>query len=148
MVVCCKFVDSAFAGVGLGIRADDVVPIITRGLIMQARLEVLGGRDPHEEFMSLRDWLGREPQFRGGVRAAERVVKPGEMGTLEDVLIVALGSGGAATVLARSVSVWLQQRRSGLSVRVTGPNGHCVEIAAEGPAADQVAKLFGESEQA
>lgn len=113
---------------------------------MQAKLRVLGHSDPHNEFLSLRDWLVREPLFRGGVYVENRVVEPGDMGTLEDVLIVALGSGGAATVLAKSVSVWLQQRRSGLSVQITGPDGTHVEIIGEGPAADQIAKMFGTSQ--
>ena len=113
---------------------------------MQAKVRVLGSRDAEGDFRSLRDWLAREPELRGGVRTEEKPVRPGELGALEDVLMVALGSGGAATVLARSVSVWLQQRRSELSVEITAPNGTHVEITGAGPASDQIAKSLGLSQ--
>ncbi|MGO4617113.1 hypothetical protein AB4305_21965 [Nocardia sp. 2YAB30] len=95
--------------------------------------------------MSLRDWLAQEPEFRGCVQARDAVVQPEHMGALEDVLIVALGGGGAATLLAKSISIWLQQRRSGISVRITAPDGTNIEVTGEGPAADEIAKVFGPS---
>lgn len=110
---------------------------------MQAKLQVIGNDDSHREYVSLRDWLAREPQFRGGIQAEGRPVEPGSMGALEDVLMVALGSGGTATVLAKSVSVWLQQRRSGLSVKMTAPDGTHIEITSEGAASEQIAEMFG-----
>lgn len=110
---------------------------------MQAMLRVVGSRDPERDFRSLRDWLSEEPELRGGVQVADRPVRPGEMGAIEDVLMVAVGGGGAATVLARSVAVWLQRRRSGMSVRITAPDGTHVEITGAGPAADQIAKTLG-----
>ncbi|MET9485860.1 hypothetical protein [Nocardia sp. NPDC006630] len=109
---------------------------------MEAKLQVRGTHDSHAEFVSLRDWLVREPQFRGGVCAEESPIRAGEMGAVTDVLVVALSGGGAASVLANSVSIWLQQRRSELSVKMTGPDGTDIEITSAGPAADQIAKLF------
>ncbi|MEU0502025.1 hypothetical protein [Nocardia sp. NPDC005998] len=109
---------------------------------MDVQLRVAGSHDPHRELVSLRDWTSRESLLRGRVRAEHQPIRPGEMGALEEVLIVALGGGGAATVLARSVSVWLQQRRSELRVEVTTPDGTRVEITGAGPAADQIAKIF------
>jgi cytidylate kinase len=45
------------------------------------------------------------------------------MGALSDVLIVALGSGGAGVVLARSLSLWIQHRTADLKVTLKGPAG-------------------------
>ncbi|MFI9405133.1 hypothetical protein [Nocardia sp. NPDC052316] len=103
----------------------------------------MGGDDTHPELVSLRDWLSREPLLRGGVHTRAQAISPGEMGALDEVLVVALGGGGAVTVLVRSVSVWLQQRRSTLIVKITASNGTQVEITSEGPAADQVATMLG-----
>jgi hypothetical protein len=41
------------------------------------------------------------------------------MGGISDTLTVAVGSGGALTVLATSISVWLRHRRSDLTVEIT-----------------------------
>ncbi|MGY1868209.1 MULTISPECIES: effector-associated constant component EACC1 [Nocardia] len=109
---------------------------------MDVQLRVAGSHDLHHELVSLRDWTSRESLLRGHVRAEHQPIRTGEMGGLEEVLIVALGSGGAATVLARSIAVWLQQRRSELRVEVTAPDGTRVEITGAGPAADQIAKIF------
>jgi hypothetical protein len=46
-------------------------------------------------------------------------------------LIVAFDAGGAATVLASSVSVWLKQRRSDVSIEVSSSNGKKVTVTAQ-----------------
>ena len=107
---------------------------------MRARLKVAGGTDPHAELLSLRDWLNREPDFRGRVDVEEPVVRPGEMGGLAEVLTVALAGGGTLSVLAGSVSVWLEQRRSDITIEVVAPDGGSTKISARGRAADTVAK--------
>lgn len=112
---------------------------------MSVQLRIIGSDDPHRESQSLRDWIGRESLLRGRVRAEHQPIQPGEMGALEQVLIVTLGSGGAVTMLARSVTMWLQQRRSELRVEVTAPDGSRAVINASGPAADHVATLFAAS---
>jgi hypothetical protein len=61
------------------------------------------------------------------------------MGSVADVLMVALGSGGAATVLLGSLRTWLEQRQSRLSVEVELPDRRVVRISASGPAADLLA---------
>jgi hypothetical protein len=54
------------------------------------------------------------------------------MGSLVDMLTVAVGAGGALTVLARSIEVWLRQpRRAMVRVKVTGPDGSVVELSAD-----------------
>jgi hypothetical protein len=106
---------------------------------MEARLELVGGDVGHDELSSLWRWLGDEAEFRGRVRIEEAPVQAGQMGGLAEALTVALTSGGALTVLAGSVSVWLQQRRSTLTVKIVNPDGSAQEITASGPAADTLA---------
>lgn len=72
-----------------------------------------------EELRSLYAWLRAEDDLRGMVSLVGGKPSPGQMGALAEVLAVTLGSGGAAAVLVRSVTVWLQQRRSDTSVEIT-----------------------------
>lgn len=106
---------------------------------MEARLEVIGGSDMQEELGRLRLWLGDEPDFRGRVGIVQAPLQAGQMGGLIEALTVALGSGGALAVLAYSVSVWLQQRRSEVTVRIVNADGSSQEITTSGPAADSLA---------
>ncbi|MFI7526484.1 hypothetical protein [Nocardia salmonicida] len=108
---------------------------------MTVRLRVVGSDDSHREVTSLREWLGRESLLRGHIHVELEPIRPGEMGGLENILVVAVGSSGAATVLARSVTVWLQQRRSELRVEITGRDGSHVGIDAKGPVAEGIATL-------
>jgi hypothetical protein len=81
---------------------------------------------------SLGDWLRGEPEFTGRVRGAGAVPRPGELGAALDVLVVAVGSGGALTVLGKSLSTWLTQpRRSMVRIRVEGESGRVIEIDAD-----------------
>lgn len=53
------------------------------------------------------------------------------MGGVSDVLVVALGSGGAATVFIKLMSDWITTRRPKVRVRITGPDGENAEFDAE-----------------
>jgi hypothetical protein len=75
--------------------------------------------DADDELRSLLDWLRQEDDFRGRVRLSSVVPEPGHMGGISDSLSVALGSGGAVTGLAASISVWLKHRRSDLTVEIS-----------------------------
>lgn len=101
-----------------------------RGERVQAGVRVSGGDDVHGELASLTDWLDNEPELRGRFRFERPDPEPGHMGVGTDVLIVALSGGGAVTALARSLSVWLKQRRADVSVEVTGVDGRQVTINA------------------
>lgn len=80
---------------------------------------------------SLSSWLSLDEALRGRVRPVRRPPAPDEMGTALDVLAVAVGSGGAVTVLAGALHAWLQQRRStSVRVRVIGQDGSGIEIEA------------------
>ncbi len=63
---------------------------------MEARLELVGGDDVHDELSSLRRWLGDEAEFRGRVRIQEAPVEAGQM-------VEITASGPAADRLAARV---------------------------------------------
>lgn len=79
-----------------------------------------GGRD-------LARWLKREPDLRGRV-GAEGAPEPGTMGTGVEVLLVALGSGGAVAVLIQSVAGWLNARRPDVTVRIEVVDRWSIEL--------------------
>lgn len=67
------------------------------------------------------------------------------MGAALETLQVALGAGGAATVLATSVSVWLKTRRPSVSLRVRRRDGSELEIDATVEDVDSVVRHFVEA---
>jgi Effector Associated Constant Component 1 len=80
--------------------------------------------DQLDAVASLEDWLLNEPDLMGcPVTRLRATPKPGEMGALSDVLVVALGSGGMGVALARSLSVWLSTRVGQFPVRIRTANG-------------------------
>jgi hypothetical protein len=93
---------------------------------MQARIRV----DQPDELRSLHQWLQQEDELRGQVALENAPPAPGEMGTLADAIVVAVGSGGAITVLANSITVWLRQRKSAVTVKLT-ENGRTVEVTVD-----------------
>jgi Effector Associated Constant Component 1 len=86
------------------------------------------GRDSDVE--SLQDWLRGEPEFRGHLRQGEAPAPDGAMGAVADV-IVGVVSSGAATTLAKSLQVWLTQRRADVTLKVRGPEGREVALDAK-----------------
>jgi hypothetical protein len=84
--------------------------------------------EPTDELSSLWDWLAHEPEFRARVRAVHPAPDAGQLGTAVDVLSVAVGAGGALTVLAGALQSWFKQLRKG-EVRITVTEGdRTVEI--------------------
>lgn len=98
---------------------------------MQARIRIVEGRHQVEELVSLKQWLTREDELRGQVTFSRSQLVADEMGGVADAVMVALGSGGAATVLAGSLSVWLRSRRADVTIEVTGPDGRSVRVVAQ-----------------
>ncbi|MFD9966521.1 hypothetical protein [Amycolatopsis sp. NPDC059020] len=82
------------------------------------------------ELGALLDWLRHEDALRGRVRLRRAEPRPGEMGGVLDALVVAMGSGGAGAVLARSVSTWFSHRRSEVKLTVTAADGRKIELDA------------------
>jgi hypothetical protein len=99
--------------------------------------------DGEIDLRSLLDWLRHEDELRGRVALEQATPRSGEMGGLVDALVVALGSGGAGAVLARSLSTWLQQRRSDVKVTITS-HDRTVELdAARVPDAQALIREIG-----
>jgi hypothetical protein len=84
----------------------------------QELLLSVDGPDADRHQLALRDWLSREEGLRGRVKRRHQVITAGEMGAL-DVLTVAVGSGGALTVLAGSLAAWLTHRGADVTIRLT-----------------------------
>ena len=109
---------------------------------MEARISLVGG-NPAADLESLDDWLQGEPELAGQVRVSAPVPREGELGALADVLVAAVSSGGALSVLAASLYAWLSQpRRSDVRIRVEGDNGRAVEIAADRVSAQQAEEML------
>ncbi|WP_199433696.1 effector-associated constant component EACC1 [Qaidamihabitans albus] len=91
---------------------------------MDVTVNVSGAHDAGAEIRSLLRWLQRDDDLLGtSIRLAPAAPGPEEMGAVSDVLVVALGSGGAGAVLARSLSVWVQHRTSDLKLTFRGKEG-------------------------
>lgn len=88
----------------------------------------VSGDDAETHLLALRDWLDQEDALRGQLDLVRHLPEPGHMGAGFDVLVVALGSGGAGAVLARSVSTWLIQRRADVKITMTARDGRRVEV--------------------
>lgn len=95
------------------------------------RIEVTAGTtNSVDELNDLRSRLLDAPEFRGRVRPVHRAPEPGAMGGWIEALDVALQSGGALTLLAGAVIVWLKQRKGTITVKLT-KDGNSVEISAQ-----------------
>jgi hypothetical protein len=120
---------------------------------MDVRISLVGG-SLAADLESLDDWLQGEPELAGRVRVSAPVPREGELGALAEVLVAAVSSGGAVSVLAASLYAWLSQpRRSVFRIRVEGDDGRAVEIDADRVDARQAEVLlrqaldFGRSEE-
>lgn len=81
---------------------------------------------------SLIAWLHQEPELRGRVQTLVEVPEAGDMGTVLDVATVALGAGGALSVLAMSLRTWFAQpRRSDARIEIRHPDGRSVVVDAK-----------------
>lgn len=70
--------------------------------------------------------------------------QPGNMGGISDVVGIALGSGGAATVLIRSVFLWLSQRPRGTRLLLDIEKGDGRKVHLELSAADDGGDVIGQ----
>ena len=79
------------------------------------------------ELYELAEWLKQYPDLAGKVAAPADGAKPGQMGPAIDALAIAVGSGGALTVLARGLVAWAanyrSQRGSDVHVQASRPDG-------------------------
>ncbi|MGK5546688.1 effector-associated constant component EACC1 [Streptomyces sp. URMC 127] len=86
------------------------------------------GEGAQEHLRVLFEWLTREDQLRGDLTLRREPAVPGQMGGMLEALAVTVGSSGAVAVLARSLSVWLVQRKSDVRITVKSPSGRQVMV--------------------
>jgi membrane-associated two-gene conflict system component 1 (EACC1) len=86
---------------------------------MDARIQLVSG--DRDDLRLLYEWLGNERELRGSVRMVSAPISDDHLGSLPDAVAVALGAGGAGTVLASSLTTWLQSRRTSVKVKVEVP---------------------------
>lgn len=84
---------------------------------MNAQIQLSGG-DEISGILDLWEWLRGERGLAGAVQAIRQPPGDRELGGVVEMLAVALGSGGAGAVLARSLTAWLQTRRPDVTVTV------------------------------
>jgi hypothetical protein len=97
---------------------------------MSLRLSVESG-DAASDFEELSDWLRQEEGLRGLITEEDAAPTPGELGTAIDVLIAAVGSSGALTVLLSSLQAFIATRGSDISIRLMGKGGREVTVDAK-----------------
>ncbi|MFE3585796.1 effector-associated constant component EACC1 [Streptomyces vinaceus] len=83
---------------------------------MDVRIATAGG-DP-EDLASLYEWLVSEDELRGRVRVSRRPIGQTELGSAVDLLTVALGAGGAGSVLSSALITWLKARRTSAKITI------------------------------
>lgn len=83
---------------------------------MDVRIKVEGG--DVDDIAALYAWLCDERELRRGVRMAGTAIGAEQLGSLPEVVSVAVGAGGAGTVLASSLITWLQSRRTVAKITV------------------------------
>lgn len=83
---------------------------------MVAEVRIVDGGDG--ELAALYEWLRGEDKLRGRIRAVRGPVGETELGPAVELLTVALGAGGAGTVLASSLKTWLLTRRTAAKIVV------------------------------
>ncbi|MFE9418347.1 hypothetical protein ACFYMX_22305 [Streptomyces griseofuscus] len=102
-------------------------------------------RDERKHLESLDSWLRLDSEFRGRTKLSGTPAE-GDLGTAVELLTVAIGSGGVISVLATSLSAWLQQpKKTDITLKVTRPNGTAVEIDAKRATAQEVAELLNKA---
>ncbi|WP_405797572.1 hypothetical protein [Streptomyces sp. NBC_01506] len=102
-------------------------------LTVDAPDDAPGGAVGNGQLASLYAWLQDVDGLRGVVALRGAPPVPGTMGAALDVITVAVGSGGVAGILARSVATWLVRgRRSDVKVTVTTENGRSLEVDVRG----------------
>ena len=82
-----------------------------------------------DDLLSLAQFLSQESELRGRVTPVPAVPVRGQMGSVTDVIQIAVGSGGALAVMTSAITAWLKNRGSDITIRVSGPGGRCIEMA-------------------
>ncbi|MGW5924548.1 effector-associated constant component EACC1 [Nocardia fluminea] len=106
----------------------------------QLTIHTSGGPD---ELLQLLDWFRHDAALRGRVSASAARIRDGQMGDLYDVLMVAVGAGGLAPALTRSLTAWLIHRRSDITITLTRSDGTEVTLNSNRVKSPEVLKELG-----
>ncbi len=89
-----------------------------------------------EDLSTLVGLLNDYDELRGRVRPVRAVPRPGDMGAAIEAISIALVPGGAVTILASGVALWLRRRAPGrpgrLGLRLELPDGTKLHVDAQG----------------
>jgi hypothetical protein len=109
---------------------------------MDVQVRVAGGGS--DALTALAAWLSGEDDLRGRVQVVRGPIGDTELGSLPELLTVALEAGGAGTALAASLRTWLLTRRTSARITVeTGGRSVSLDIQTVGevaPLLEQVLK--------
>ena len=83
---------------------------------MQSLIQITDGTV--EDLTALAEWLNDESELRGRCHTINNSILETELGSVPELLAVALGTGGAGTVLASSLVTWLQTRKTNVKIKV------------------------------
>lgn len=94
-------------------------------------LQVVG--DPSGgELESLHDWLDHESDLRGRVTAAQAEPTANQLGVGADTLSIAVGAGGAISVLASALKgFFAQPRRTDITITIQTRTGTRIDLDAK-----------------
>jgi hypothetical protein len=84
---------------------------------MEVLISVSGG-DEVQEIADLWSWLRTQRELTGAIREVRSAPEATDLGGAVDVLMVALGSGGAGVVLVQSLTAWIRTRRATITLTV------------------------------
>lgn len=96
---------------------------------MQVRLAVVGDGTT-VAMRSLEAWLTGHEDLRGRVRPVMMASRPGAMGSVPEVLMVAV-QGGMATAVASVLISWIRRQAGKVSVSATRSDGTKITLDAE-----------------
>lgn len=105
----------------------------------QLIIHTTGGAD---SLFELLEWLNDDDDLRGRVSLPPNRIQPGRMGDLYDVLVVAVGAGGIAPALARSLTGWLTARRSDIAVSLKFGDHPEITIDGKGVSTPELAQTL------
>jgi hypothetical protein len=91
----------------------------------------VSGDDAAEGVRALDAWLAGEDQLRGRVRQVIQAPEPAAMGSVPDVLMVALGQGGVATALVSVLIAWIRRQTGTASVTAKRSDGAEFTLSAD-----------------
>ncbi|MCX4400079.1 hypothetical protein OG887_43230 (plasmid) [Streptomyces sp. NBC_00053] len=101
----------------------------------------LAGAGTADELRSLHEWLSAEEELRGRVRLVQSPPPPNALGSVPEMLTVALAPGGVSAVLASAAIAWMRHRTGEVVCKLTKPDGTSVEVSAQRVRGSDVAEV-------